>query len=114
MYETQIDHDVAQQELSTWAQWVAWEYGAPRGENQKPPKVPIHPREFYEARVNDPSSWGTYDEAKNSPLDGIGFVLTPDDPYTFIDLDNCIDLDTGEVAPWADAIVQEIDTGLSL
>jgi putative DNA primase/helicase len=37
---------------------------------------------------------------------GVGFVFSSGDPYTGIDLDHCIDPETGEIAPWAQAWVE--------
>ena len=34
-------------------------------------------------------------------------MLTPEDPFTFIDLDDVIDPETGEIEPWAMGIVEE-------
>ncbi|MGH8695713.1 MAG: hypothetical protein ACREVS_04510 [Burkholderiales bacterium] len=42
-------------------------------------------------------------------MDGIGYVLTAADGVVGIDLDKCRDPDTGVIAPWALAIVQQID-----
>jgi hypothetical protein len=39
---------------------------------------------------------------------GLGFVLTYRDPYTVIDLDGCRDPKTGDVEPWALAIVSRL------
>jgi hypothetical protein len=47
------------------------------------------------ASVTDPATWCSYEEAvaaatrPESPYSGIGFVLTHNDPYSFIDLDDC-------------------------
>jgi primase-polymerase (primpol)-like protein len=40
----------------------------------------------------------------------MGFVLTPDDPFVGIDLDHCYDPATGTIAPWAEALVRELDS----
>ncbi len=42
--------------------------------------------------------------------DGIGFVFSPDDPYCGIDLDHCRNLETGETADWARAIIEAINS----
>ena len=41
---------------------------------------------------------------------GIGFVFTADDPFVGVDLDHCRDPETGEVEPWAQEIVDELDS----
>lgn len=51
-------------------------------------KVPINPRTGWAASVTDPGTWATFGEAAAMGLPYIGFVLTPNDPYTIIDLDN--------------------------
>ena len=51
-------------------------------------KIPRNPRTGEVASVVDPTTWGTFHEAIHSGSNQIGFVLTPWDPYTIIDLDN--------------------------
>lgn len=51
-------------------------------------KIPRNPRTGQVASVTDPSTWGTFQEAIQSGANQIGFVLTPWDPYTIVDLDN--------------------------
>lgn len=79
-------------ELKFRPQWVVWRLihkeGAP-----KPTKVPYSPKwTNTPASVNNPASWGTFDDAiaayEGGTYDGLGFVLTYDDPYTFVDLDD--------------------------
>jgi len=65
-------------ELRLLPQWVA------AGPNKKP----INPRTGGAAAVNDPSTWATYEEACRSGYPHVGFVLTQQDQYTIIDLDN--------------------------
>lgn len=42
--------------------------------------------------------------------DGLGFVFSADDPYCGIDLDDCRDLETGEIAYWAWGIVEQMQS----
>lgn len=53
-----------------------------------PDKIPLNPRTGALASTVDPSTWGTFEEALHSGYRFIGFVLTANDPYTIIDLDN--------------------------
>ncbi len=61
------------------------------------------------ASSTDPATWATYEQAveacRRHHHDGVGFVFTPDDPFTGIDLDHCRNPETGELAPWAAEIV---------
>jgi primase-polymerase (primpol)-like protein len=43
-------------------------------------------------------------------LPGIGFVVTPHDPFVGIDLDDCRSPETGEIAAWARQIVDDFDS----
>ena len=91
-------------------QWVCWRY---EERAAKPTKVPYSPRSDTRARSDDPSTWGTYDEARQaseSGYDGVGFVFTAEDPFCGVDLDGCLDAETGEVAPWAVEILEELDS----
>ncbi len=80
-------------DLRGQCQWVLWRV---RGTKKVPyqAKLPKQP-----AKVDDPSTWGTYEEAsaaaRNTPgVDGIGFVLTNTD-IVLLDFDNCRDPATG-------------------
>ena len=39
-----------------------------------------------------------------------GFVFTASDPYAGIDLDDCRDPETGEIASWAQQIVDALES----
>lgn len=86
-------------------QWVVWKYD---GEQ----KVPVRLGTGKKASVTDPSHWSPFEEVEEVWSDywGIGFVFTMDDPYCGIDLDDCIDPDTGVVAPWAAEIIETLDS----
>lgn len=59
------------------------------------------------------STWGSFAEVvaayTEGKGDGIGFVITADDPYCGIDLDSCVDPLTGEIDPWALEIIEVLD-----
>jgi hypothetical protein len=61
------------------------------------------------ASSTDPDTWGAYGATiavyEACDYDGIGFVLSPDDPFVSIDLDDCIDPESGKWADWARDIV---------
>lgn len=75
-------------ELKNYRQFVCWQYQIVNNEKKK---VPVSPLTGTLASVNDPGTWGTFEHAvracESARLNGIGFVITPNDPYTFIDLD---------------------------
>lgn len=92
--------------LDQWVTWV-WDYQPTRS---KPfTKVPYNPKTNRKAKANTRSTWTTcaaalaaYDENR---YPGIGFVLSPDDPFGFIDLDRCRNPKTFEVEVWAQSII---------
>lgn len=69
-------------ELKAYRQWIV----------RRSDKLPLNPYTGELASVTDPSTWGTYEDAKACCTDtndlGLGFVLSNQDPYTVIDLDN--------------------------
>ncbi|MBF0474659.1 MAG: DNA primase [Deltaproteobacteria bacterium] len=100
------------QELKDQPYWVAWR-SADRG-NGKIGKIPINPATGITAKTNDPSTWGTFDEAlaccQAYGLDGIGFVFAATNTFVGIDFDDCRDPATGEIAPWALEIIKDTDS----
>lgn len=94
-------------ELRARPQWVVWKYGKLRP-NGKREKVPFHPTTGKAASTTKPVTWGTFEQAlttyRKGGYTGIGYVLTNGDPFTFIDIDDCIRND--ELAPGAMATVK--------
>lgn len=75
------------QELQQLPQWVNWR-------NDDGRKVPLNPNTLRNAGVNWPKTWTCFGQARQVALEhalGLGFVIAEDDPYTCVDLDNCID-----------------------
>ena len=91
-------------ELRVRPQWLNWRYEE-RG--TKRTKVPYNSRTAEKASSTDPRTWSSYEEAvaASGNYDGIGFVLTADDPIVGIDLDHCRIPESGALEPWAEAIV---------
>jgi hypothetical protein len=93
-------------ELKTRAQWVSWRYLERDGKLTKPP---VNPHNGYGASHSDPSTWGTYDQAAKWTIEhnlpGVGYVISPDDDLTGVDLDDCRDPDFGGIEAWANEIV---------
>jgi putative DNA primase/helicase len=96
------------EELRARPQWVVW-----KAVGDKPDKVPYSVRTGRRASSTDLLTWGTFEEAleayKNGEHAGLGFVFSSADPYTGIDVDDCVDAD-GEIAGWALEIVRYFDS----
>ena len=97
-------------ELRERNQWVVWRYVVRGG---KPTKVPINPKTGREADSTSPPTWSSFADAVHSlgggsTFAGIGFVFSTDDPFTGIDLDDCI-VD-GDLVPAAQQIVDAFGT----
>jgi hypothetical protein len=112
-----VNPDGLPDELKSLEQWVHWRgrwRAGKGGDGGKWSKVPRHCGRA--ASSTDPGTWMTFAAALDSldqgrqPLDGIGFVFSPDDPYCGVDLDDCRDPDTGEIDAWAAAIVATLDS----
>jgi putative DNA primase/helicase len=95
-------------ELQDFKQWVCWT--RPCGITTK---LPISPARCKPASCTDPGTWGSYGQAKTTAsqfrLDGIGFVFTPADPYTGVDLDHCRTV-RGDLEPQAAEIVKRLNS----
>ena len=96
------------EQLKTRPQWVVW-----KAVGDKPDKVPYSASTGRRASSTDLLTWSTFQEAleayENGEYAGLGFVFSSADPYTGIDLDDCVDGD-GEIALWAMEIVRHLDS----
>jgi hypothetical protein len=79
-------------------------------------RVAIDPRTGHPAAVDDPGAWTTHDEAQAWAAThggaGVAIMLGPvgDTIIAGLDLHACRDPKTGEVAPWAQAVVGRFQT----
>jgi hypothetical protein len=77
-------------ELRDRPQWVCWRYETRDG---KPTKVPYTPTGS-PASSTDASTWFDFVTCSTvAGFDGVGYVFAPDDPYTGVDFDDCLDGD---------------------
>jgi len=97
-------------------QWVCWKYAWKEGKEDKPgkwTKPPFEPNGNF-AKSTDSKTYSEFGEAlaayqeEESGFDGIGFVLTPIDPFVGIDIDHCF-VD-GIVTDEAQGIINELDS----
>jgi primase-polymerase (primpol)-like protein len=101
-------------ELKAIPRWVCWAYEERDG---KLTKVPLNPKIGGYASSTNPATWTTFEEAlaavprwRNVGVVGVGFVFdkNAEDRIVGVDLDHCIDPVTGELAPWAARIVEQL------
>ena len=92
-------------------QWLCWRIEEREG---KPTKVPYSPLLGEKASTTDPQTWASYSEAVEAygehGYSGIGLVFSEDDPFCGVDLDGCLNPETGEIEGWAQEIIEELDS----
>lgn len=78
-------------ELQQLNQWVCWRYEEVNGRQTKVPYCPSMHNPV-RASILNPGTWGSFNDAvaaaMHPAMSGIGFVLTENDPYTGIDIDD--------------------------
>ena len=97
-------------ELKARPQWVVWRLE----ERQSGPTKVLYSPRGGKAKSTDLMTWGTFEEAYEAygsgRYSGVGFVFCSADPYVGVDLDSCVDAQTGELELWAAEIVAELDS----
>jgi len=102
-----VERTVIPAEFTWRKQWVVWRWEKRNGKLTKPPYQPNGSR----AKSNDPKTWGSFEAViaafESGQFNGVGFVLTADDPYAMADLDHCLDSE-GKLEVWAGEIVDHL------
>mgnify|MGYP000920925909 FL=1 len=97
-------------ELKAIPRWLLWRLETRAG---KATKVPFQ-ADGRPAKVNDPATWTSYESALTAyhagGFSGLGIVLTEADDLVGVDLDGCVNPDTGELNDEAAAIVAMLPT----
>ena len=99
-------------ELRSRRQWVVWRT---ESRNGKPTKAPyMAALTSKRASVTDSATWSSFETAveaaASNRVDGVGFVFTAGDPFVGVDLDRCIEPETGEVHLAAHEIIGALDS----
>ncbi len=96
-------------ELKRRPQWVNWKLEERDGNLTK---VPYTPCTGHKASSTDLMTWGTFEEAiaalRSGRYEGVGFMFCSADPFTGVDLDHCVNPETGEIAPWAREVIDRL------
>src|SRR5258708_18834524 len=99
-------------ELQPFNQWVVWKRSFEQDAWRKPPYNPNYANARASSKI--PKSWGSLDAAltalASGNFQGLGFVVTPNDPYCYIDLDRCVNLAERSIAPGAREIIQTLNS----
>lgn len=99
------------EKLSDIPAWVVWKYQQRNG--GKLQKPPYDPKTGKFAKTDDPSTWGTLDQAKEAfasgDYDGVGLVMGKTTISGF-DLDHVRDPETGEIFPQAMDLIDAVDS----
>lgn len=109
-----VDLDKVPAALRACAQFFHWRWSLPADKWTKVPvKFDKHPSGkivTVHIESNRPKNWLPFEEAAEyvrlcrvcpRPWLGLGFRFAESDPFAFIDLDDCRNPATGEIAPWA-------------
>jgi primase-polymerase (primpol)-like protein len=102
------------QELKPYSQWVFWKLELDKDGEWT--KVPYNLRNKRRAKSNDPSTWSDHKTMiqaladNNGFYDGVGFMLTAQDPFCMIDPDKCREPETGKIKQWAQDTMDKINS----
>lgn len=93
-------------QLPNWCNW-----SPALRPNGKVAKQPLNPLTLAPARVSDPYSWGTFQEATMNLRPGVGLGFVTDERYRIVagDIDDCID-GNGNISKAAKQIINPLDT----
>ena len=94
-------------------QWVCWRYDH-AGNGDTPESRPYCPNNGLKAKLDDPGTWGTYEEAcqarEKNGYAGIGYVFSKKDLFIGIEVERCYDPETGTFNDMAQAIMKRQPT----
>jgi len=91
-------------ELKVLPQWITWTLTPDKK------KLPINPFDRSGASSTNPKHWSSFGHVLQAYPQAMGFVFTATDPYVGVDLDKCLDKETGELSTEAQRIVELLDS----
>lgn len=105
--------DSIPEHLKRLNQWVCWKKVIINGRSTK---MPIDANTMKVASTNNPNTFSSYQTAHScykrnaKSLNGLGIVLTKENDLIGIDLDKCLDLNSGNIELWAKEIIDIVDS----
>src|SRR5215211_4597345 len=96
-------------ELKEAEQWVCCD-------EEKVPLVAAASGAVYAASSTAPDTWRDYETALTAwrgnewSFTGLGRVIRAEEEYVGVDLDKCLDPESGELSPWAVTILERLDS----
>lgn len=100
-------------ELQSHQRWVTWKLETRSGD--KPTKIPYSTR-GHRASSTNPAHWSSFGDAlaawKADPDNyaGIGYVFAKEDDTVGVDLDDCRNPETEEIAEWAQPFIAKLNS----
>jgi hypothetical protein len=85
-------------------------------DESKVPLIALPSGACYAASSTDPRTWRSYETAlaawqdKEWSFAGVGRVIRAEEAYVGVDLDKCINVETGKLSPWAATILERLDS----
>lgn len=98
-----LNRDNIPVELTRLAQWVTWRFEERKTGWTKPP---INVYSGVHASTTDARTWAPYEALAKEPR--VGFVVTKEDHYSFIDIDNGWDHAGAQPKAWAAAVIRDL------
>ena len=109
----QPDFDAIPVDLKPLPGWVVWR-SEPRPGQEKPAKVPYNPATGARADPSRPETGGSFDAAKAAyepgGYDGVGLILHEGLGLVGLDLDKCRSPEAEAIEPWAQGIVDKLNS----
>src|SRR5215217_3253565 len=95
-------------ELKAGERWVCCD-------EYKVPLIAIENGAVFAASSTNPETWRSYEMAlatwqNNDHIVGLGRTIAEDEDFVGVDLDDCINPETGELSPWAATLVDRLDS----
>lgn len=92
-------------EIKAIPQWILWREEPRKDNPSKMTKPPYQPNGQL-AESDNPLTWNPFATVKAAAprFDGVGFVLTQDDPFVGLDFDNCRCPAFDGLTPWANSL----------
>src|SRR5215213_83896 len=85
-------------------------------DESKVPLIATRGGAAYAASSTDSNTWCSYEDAYAAWLEnewsyaGVGRVIRTEEDLVGVDLDKCLNTDTGEITPWAQSIIDRLDS----